>query len=84
MALEVLDILYITLIVFTTIIGTLLTLVLLRVMKAMSMVMEIVDFYEKIKEIIWAYKQIPDVIKEKAKEFMSKENISKPETRQIE
>lgn len=35
--------------------------------------MEVVDFYNKVKEIIWAYKQIPDVIKEKAKEFMWKE-----------
>lgn len=73
MTLEVLDILYITLIVFTTIIGTLLTLVLMRVMKALWMVMEIVDFYEKIKEIIAAYKQIPDMLKDKAKEFMTKE-----------
>lgn len=73
MTLEVLDILYITLIIFTTIIGTLLTLVLMRVMKALWMVMEIVDFYEKIKEIISAYKQIPDMIKDKAKDFMTKE-----------
>lgn len=73
MTLEVLDILYITLIMFTTIIGTLLTLVLMRVMKALWMVMEIVDFYEKIKEIIAAYKQIPDMLKDKAKEFMTKE-----------
>ena len=35
MTLEVIDILYITLIMFTTIIGTLLTLVLIRVMKAL-------------------------------------------------
>jgi hypothetical protein len=34
--------------------------------------MEVVDFYNKIKEIIWAYKQIPDALKEKAKEFMKK------------
>lgn len=73
MTLEVLDILYITLIIFTTIIGTLLTLVLMRVMKALWMVMEIVDFYNKIKEIISAYKQIPDILKDKAKDFMTKE-----------
>jgi len=72
MTLEIIDILYITLIIFTTIIGTLLTLVLIRVMKALWMVMEIVDLYNKVKEIIWAYKQIPDVLKEKAKEFMKK------------
>jgi hypothetical protein len=37
------------------------------------MVMEIVDFYNKIKEIISAYKQIPDMLKDKAKDFMTKE-----------
>jgi hypothetical protein len=37
------------------------------------MVMEIVDFYEKIKEIIAAYKQIPEMLKDKAKDFMTKE-----------
>ncbi len=73
MTLEVIDILYITLTIFTTIIGTLLTLVLMRVMKALWMVMEIVDFYNKIKEIISAYKQIPDMLKDKAKDFMTKE-----------
>ena len=73
MTLEVIDILYITLIMFTTIIGTLLTLVLIRVMKALWMVMEIVDAYNKVKEIISAYKQIPDMLKDKAKDFMKKE-----------
>jgi hypothetical protein len=37
------------------------------------MVMEIVDFYNKIKEIISTYKQIPDILKDKAKDFMTKE-----------
>jgi hypothetical protein len=37
------------------------------------MVMEIVDFYNKLKEIVAAYKQIPDMLKDKAKEFMTKE-----------
>lgn len=73
MTLEMIDMLYLTLILFTTIIGTLLTLVLMRVMKALWMVMEIVDFYNKIKEIISAYKQIPDMLKDKAKDFMTKE-----------
>jgi len=73
MTLEMIDMLYLTLIIFTTIIGTLLTLVLMRVMKALWMVMEVVDFYNKIKEIISAYKQIPDMLKEKAKDFMTKE-----------
>ena len=73
MTLEIIDILYITLIIFSTIIWTLITLVLMRVMKVLWVAMEIVWFYNKIKEIISAYKQIPDMVKEKAKEFLTKE-----------
>lgn len=73
MVLEIIDILHITLIVFSTIIGTLLVLILIRVMKVLWVAMEIVWFYNKIKQIITAYKQIPDMVKEKAKEFMTKE-----------
>ncbi len=73
MELQVLDMLYITLTVFSAIIGTLLTLVLIRVLKVLWMATEIVDYYNKIKHIFSAYKQIPDIIKEKVKEFTSKE-----------
>ena len=73
MELQVLDILYITLIVFTTIIGTLLTIVLLRLLKVLWMATEIVDYYNKIKQIFSAYQKIPEMVKQKVKEFISKE-----------
>jgi len=73
MELQVIDMLYITLTVFTAIIWTLLTLVLIRVLKVLWMATEIVDYYNKIKQVFSAYKQIPDIMKEKVKEFTSKE-----------
>ncbi len=73
MELQIIDILHLLLIIFTSIIGTLLVLVLLRVMKVLWMATEIVAFYEKIKQILSAYKQIPDLMKEKAKEYIKKE-----------
>ena len=72
MEIQVIDMLYITLTVFTAIIGTLLTIVLIRVLKVLWMATEIVDYYNKIKQIFSAYQKIPDMVKEKIKEFTSK------------
>jgi len=47
-----------------------LTLVLVRVFKALWPVLEILAMYNKIKNILWMYSQIPDVIKDKAKDFI--------------
>lgn len=69
-ALTTLDLLYISLSMFTVIIGTLITIVLIRVIKILGPVVEIVWFYNKIKQILSAYSQIPDMIKEKVKETM--------------
>lgn len=69
-ALTTLDILYIALTSFTAIIGTLLTIVLIRVIKILGPVMEIVGFYNKIKQVLWAYAQIPDMIKDKVKDVV--------------
>jgi hypothetical protein len=72
-ALTTLDILYITLAFFVTIIWTLLTIVLIRVIKILGPVMEIVGFYNKIKQIFAAYSQIPDMVKEKVWEVLGKD-----------
>lgn len=69
-ALTTLDLLYITLTMFTVIVWTLLTIVLIRVIKILWPVMEIVWFYNKIKEIFSAYSQIPDMVKDKVKEVL--------------
>lgn len=69
MLLSTLDILYITLTIFTAIIGTLLSIVLIRTIKVLWVAVELVDYYNKIKKLIIAYKQIPEIVKEKVKEF---------------
>ena len=72
MMLQIIDIFYLVLIMFTTILGTLLTIILLRLMKVLHMATEVVDFYNKIKQIISSYKQIPSFFTNKIKETMKK------------
>ncbi len=71
MELTILEILYIVLIIFTSIIWTLLTLVLIRVLKALWVVMEMVAVYNKIKQILSLYSHVPEMIKEKVSEIIS-------------
>ena len=72
MAIELIDMLYITLIIFTSIIWTLLIIILLKLMKVLNMATEIVGVYNKVKKIILAYKHIPDILKEKASSIIKK------------
>ena len=74
MELQILDILHITLIIFTSIIWTLLTIILFKVMKVINMATEIVVFYNKVKQILTAYKHIPEIFKEKVSSIMKKKN----------
>lgn len=70
--LTTLDILYITLSIFTAIVGTLLSIVLFRVIKILGPVMEILEYYEKIKSYLAMYAQIPTMVKDKIFEIFSK------------
>jgi uncharacterized membrane protein len=72
--LTILEILYIVLIMFTSIVGTLLIIALLRVIKILWPITEIADFYNKIKQILSAYKQIPELFKEKVQEVLAKKD----------
>lgn len=74
MTLTILEVLYIVLIVFSSIIGTLLVLVLIRVLKILWPVMELLEIYNKIKSIFAAYASIPDKIKDFAKDYINKKN----------
>ncbi|MDD2908116.1 MAG: hypothetical protein PHH98_05785 [Candidatus Gracilibacteria bacterium] len=74
MTLTILEVLYIVLIVFSSIIGTLLVLVLIRVLKILGPVMELLEIYNKIKSIFAAYASIPDKIKDFAKDYINKKN----------
>ena len=70
MTLTILELLYIVLIMFSSIIWTLLILVLIRVMKILWPVVEMLELYHKIKSIFQAYANIPDMIKEKVSETL--------------
>ena len=70
MMLTPLDILYITLSIFTWIIWTLLAVVLFKVIKILWPIEEIVWYYNTFKSYISAYKQIPLIIKEYVFDFI--------------
>lgn len=57
---ELLDILYIVLIIFTVIIWSLLSIVLYRILKILDIMMEILAIYNKVKAIAHMYWQIPE------------------------
>ena len=65
-----LDILYIVLSIFTTIIGTLLSIVLFRVIKIMWPVLEMLWYYKQFKSYLSAYAQIPAMVKERVFEVV--------------
>ncbi len=65
-----LDILYITLSIFTWIIWTLLAVVLFKVIKILWPIEEMVWYYNTFKSYISAYKQIPLIIKEYVFDFI--------------
>lgn len=71
MELTILEILYIVLIVFTSIIWTLLIITLFRVLKVLKAITEVVDFYNKIKQILNIYAHIPEIIISSIKEVLS-------------
>ncbi len=68
MTLTILEVLYIFLIAFTAIIWTLLTIVLMRLMKILWVVQEIIWIYDKIKQVFSTYSKIPEIIKDTIKE----------------
>lgn len=74
MTLTIIEILYIVLIVFSSVIWTLLILILIRVLKILWPVMEILEVYNKIKNIFSAYASIPDKIKDYAADFIKNKN----------
>ena len=71
MTLTTLDILYIVLSIFTTVIWTLLIIILFKVIKILNPVLEIVWYYNQIKKYLASYKAIPQIIKDKAFEYIN-------------
>ena len=72
--LTILEILYLVLIIFWSIIWTLLILILIRVLKILWPVVEMLGLYNKIKSIFQAYANIPDMIKQKVSETLNKKD----------
>lgn len=70
MLLSLLDVLYIVLILFTCIIGTLLTIILIKVIRMMEVIDEMLYYYGRVKKVLWVYAQVPNMVKEKIKSFM--------------
>ena len=69
--LTTLDLLYIVLSIFTAIVWTLLSIVLYRVIKILWPVLEILEYYEKVKSYLSSYKAIPWIVKEKVFDIIS-------------
>jgi len=84
MTLTVLDALYIVLIVFSSVIWTLLIIALIRIIKILWPIVEIAEFYEKVKQTIIAYLQIPTVVREKLKRKKQKTEKKQNNTKEGE
>lgn len=72
--LSIIEILYLVLIVFSSIIWTLLILVLIRFYKILWPMVEILEIYNKIKSIFQAYANIPEIVKSKVSETLNKKD----------
>ncbi len=68
---SILELLYLVLTFFLVIIGTLLTLVLLRVFKILAVGVELADYYWKMKQLVMVYSQVPFVIKDKIFDYLA-------------
>lgn len=69
MTLTILEMLYIVLMLFTAIIWTLLSIVLYKLIKILNVASEMVEVYNKIRDIFLLYSQIPDLILNYVKEL---------------
>lgn len=68
---SILELLYLVLTFFLVIIGTLLTLVLLRLLKILKVGVEMAEYYYKLKQVFIYYSMVPYVIKDKIFEYFS-------------
>lgn len=68
---SILELLYLVLTFFLVIIGTLLTMVLLRVLKILKVGVELADYYDQMKQLILYYAMVPYVLKDKIFEYIS-------------
>ncbi len=69
--LSILELLYLVLTFFLVVIGTLVTLVLLRTLKILAVGVEIANYYWEVKKLIVYYSQVPFVIKDKIFDYLA-------------
>jgi ABC-type methionine transport system permease subunit len=68
---SILELLYLVATFFLVIIGTLLTLVLIRIFKILSVGIELTNYYWQMKRFVSYYRQVPFVIKDKIFDFIA-------------
>lgn len=73
---SILELLYLVLTFFIVIIGTLLTLVLLRTLKILAVGVEVADYYWQVKKLLTYYSQVPFVLKDKIFDYFAQEEKS--------
>lgn len=69
--LTILELLYLVLIFFIVVLWTLATLVLCRILKILSVGVEIAGYYWQFKKLCLYYSRVPLAIKEKVSEMIS-------------
>lgn len=79
--LSILDLLYLVLTFFIVIVGTLLTLVLLRVLKILEVAVELTHYYHKIKQLMVYYSYVPFALKDRIFAYFRDEQISEEEVK---
>ncbi len=72
MVLTTLDILYITLSIFTSIVWVLLTIALFRLIKILWVVNETMEYVKKVNYLLSIWEQIPSIVIEKIKSIIGK------------
>lgn len=78
----ILELLYLVLTFFIVIIGTLITVSLLRLLKILAVGVEIANYYWEMKRILVYYSQVPFVIKDKIFEYFAWEHKGEEENEQ--
>lgn len=79
--LSILELLYLVLTFFLVIVGTLLTLVLLRLLKILAVGVELADYYQNLKQLVIYYSLVPYVIKDKILDMLAWEKLQSEEVR---
>ena len=70
---SILELLYLVATFFLVIIGTLITVSLIRVNKILRVWTELADYYQNMKKVFMAYSMVPYVIKDKIFDYIAGE-----------